>query len=142
MNYLSYAPLGFIQAESRGTAEFMAYESIQAPRPLTYMQPRPQKRDEAPTRRGFNLAHWLADEATANDLHNERFPVPLMSAEGILVLAQAQEEEFALHHPTVTGPLPEKIYNHAAEIAPPIDEDQLAFEFIEHLSGNIINDET
>jgi hypothetical protein len=121
----------------------MAYESIQAPKPISFQPPRMKKRDEEEKRGGFEFAHWLADEAAANEqFYNDiRFPVPLMSAEGVLILAQAQEEEFSAHMPQVEpGPLPEKIYQHAAEAAP-VDEDQLSFEFITDAHGAVVDDE-
>jgi hypothetical protein len=122
----------------------MAYEAIQAPKSISFPQTRPQKRDdEEVPRGGFQFAHWLADDALANDDSSgghEKFPVSLMSAEAILILAQAQEEEFALHHPSLTGPLPEMIYNHAAEVVP-VDEDQLSFEFIGDGHGDVVDGE-
>jgi len=104
------------------------------------MHSRLQKRDEDAPRRGFEFAHWMADDALANDIGDAKFPVPLMSAEGILTLAQAQEEEFSLHTPVITGPLPDQIYHHAAEVLP-VGEDQLSFEFITDAHGAVVDGE-
>lgn len=105
----------------------MATESIQALKPIGFSPSRTRARDDERSRTDFEFAHWLADDAQANEdfYGSVRFPVPLMSAEGILILAQAQEEEFAL-----AAPVPERAYNHAAEISP-VEEDQLSFDFID-----------
>ncbi len=119
----------------------MAYESIQAPKSISFPHPRLSRRAAEPHNSGFNLAHWLADDALANDdLPGERFPVPLMSAEGILVLAQAQEEEFALHIAEGSGLEAAPIYSHAAETAVE-DLDQLSFEFITDAHGAVVDGE-
>ncbi len=105
----------------------MATESIQALKPIGFSPSRTRARDEERPRTGYEFAHWLADDAGANEdfYGSVKFPVPLMSAEGILILAQAQEEEFAL-----AAPVPERAYAHAAEISM-VDEDQLSFDFID-----------
>jgi hypothetical protein len=103
----------------------MATESIPALKSIMFTPSRSRHRGEEKGRGDFEFAHWLADEAEANEdfFGTVKFPVPLMSAEGILILAQAQEEEFAL-----AGSVPEQAYHHAAEIMPE-DKNQLSFDF-------------
>ena len=105
----------------------MATESIQALKPIGFSPSRRPRRYGEKSHTAFEFAHWLADDVKANEdfYGSVRFPVPLMSAEGILILAQAQEEEFAL-----AAPAPERAYTHAAEISP-VEEDQLSFDFID-----------
>jgi hypothetical protein len=104
----------------------MATESIQALKPIGFSPSRTRARDEEKPHTAFEFAHWLADDAGANEdfFGSVRFPVPLMSAEGILILAQAQEEEFSL-----AAPVPERAYTHAAEISP-VEDGQMSFDFI------------
>lgn len=117
----------------------MATGGIQALKPIGFFPSRARARDDERQRVDFEFAHWLADDAKANEgfYGSVRFPVPLMSAEGILILAQAQEEEFAL-----AAPAPERAYTHAAEISP-ADDGQLSFDFItaHPHAGDVVNED-
>jgi hypothetical protein len=97
-------------------------ETIQALSPIAFSRPRLQKR-ERDDHADFKFAHWLSDQEMANDMPPiNSMPVPMMSPEDILILAQAEEEEFTMAA---------KVYSDMAEkVEAPRDENQMAFEFM------------
>lgn len=109
---------------------------IQALNPLSFPDNRAQKR--AAKERNAEFARWLAGGTPANksetpDTEPGYTPVPFMSVEGILILAQAHEEDFG-HHANTYSDMAEKF---------PAEEDQYVFDFLmaEHHSGEVLNSE-
>lgn len=83
----------------------------------------------------FRFAHWLADEAEANDRRGGSvpYPAPVMSTEGVLILAEAHTGE-------ITRGV--EVYEKAAEKFPE-DHGQYVFSFLleEHEAGEVVNKE-
>ena len=76
-------------------------DMIPALHPVSLPRMRARKRRDGSPEDDFHFGHWLADSDEANDTKRGGrvpYPVPLMSTEGILILAQAQAEEFAKGH--------------------------------------------
>lgn len=115
-------------------------ELIPALTPVTASWIRSRKR-RAGHADDFEFAHWLADDAEANDKRGGgvAYPVPVMSTEGILILAEAHTQELA------RGP---EIYPHAKpyeQVAEKFPEEnrQYVFDFLleEHEAGEVLNKE-
>lgn len=113
-------------------------DSIRAPNPLSFPDSRPQKREKE---RHNDFTRWLAGGGTANSNDTAApaetapaYSVPLMSVEGILLLAQAHEEDFAGHM---------KVYSDAAKKIEAEDDEQYSFDFIpqDDHPGEIMNEQ-
>lgn len=115
-------------------------EMIPALTPVTASWIRSRKR-RAGHADDFEFAHWLADEAEANDARGGGipYPVPVMSTEGILILAEAHIQELARGPEIYKGAAP---YEKTAEKFPE-ENNQCVFAFLldEHENGEVVNRE-
>lgn len=119
-------------------------EMIPALTPVTASWIRSRKR-RAGHADDFEFAHWLADEAEVNEVRggDVPYPVPIMSTEGILILAQAHTEEMTRGSENFKEIYKETmVYEKAAEKFPE-DHGQYVFSFLleEHEAGEVVNKE-
>lgn len=114
---------------------------IPALNPVSLPRMRARKHRDGIEEDDFRFAHWLADSEQANDGvrgGSVPYPVPLMSTEGILILAQAQAEEFGKGHEAREL---ESYENAAGKF--PAEGEQYVFDFFlaEAHAGGVVNEE-